>query len=53
MFKVVGVFSDDGGDWDERHITVPITTLQQMKKGSDTVNTIYIAYNDKLIPGGY
>ncbi|KPE49864.1 ABC transporter permease [Chryseobacterium indologenes] len=50
MFKVVGVFSDDGGDRDERHITVPITTLQQMKKGSDTVNTVYIAYNEKLTP---
>lgn len=50
MFKVVGVFSDDGGDWDERHITVPITTLQQMKKSSDTVSTAYIAYNEKLTP---
>lgn len=50
IFKVVGVFSDDGGDRDERHITVPISTLQQMKKGSDTVNTIYIAYNEKLTP---
>ncbi|WP_419870083.1 ABC transporter permease [Chryseobacterium sp. CT-SW4] len=50
MFKVVGVFSDDGGDWDERHITVPITTLQQMKKGSDTVSTVYIAYNENLNP---
>ncbi|MBT2622963.1 MULTISPECIES: ABC transporter permease [Chryseobacterium] len=50
MFKVVGVFSDDGGDWDERHISVPITTLQQMKKGSDTVSTVYIAYNEKLNP---
>lgn len=50
MFKVVGVFSDDGGDWDERHIAVPITTLQQMKKGSDTVSTAYIAYNEKLTP---
>lgn len=50
MFKVIGVFSDDGGDRDERHITVPITTLQQMKKGSDTVNTAYIAYNEKLTP---
>lgn len=50
MFKVVGVFSDDGGDWDERHITIPISTLQQMKKGSDTVSTVYIAYNDKLTP---
>jgi len=50
MFKVVGVFSDDGGDWDERQIAVPITTLQQMKKSSDTVSTIYIAYNQKLSP---
>ena len=50
MFKVIGVFSDDGGDWDERHISVPISTLQQMKKGSDTVSTVYIAYNEKLTP---
>ncbi len=50
MFKVIGVFSDDGGDRDERHITVPITALQQMKKGSDTVSTVYIAYNEKLNP---
>lgn len=50
MFKVVGVFSDDGGDWDERHITVPITTLQQMKKGSDTVSTVFIAYDENMTP---
>jgi putative ABC transport system permease protein len=50
MFKVVGVFSDDGGDFDERMITVPITTLQQLKKGSDTVNTIFITYNPELKP---
>lgn len=50
MFKIVGVFSDDGGDWDERHITIPITTLQQMKKGSDTVSTVYIAYDENLNP---
>ncbi len=50
MFKVIGVFSDDGGDWDERHISVPISTLQQMKKGSDTVSTVFIAYDEKLTP---
>jgi len=48
MYKIVGVFSDDGGDWDERHITVPISTLQQMKKGSDTISTIFIAYNPTM-----
>ncbi len=50
FFKVVGVFSDDGGDWDERQIAIPITTLQQMKKGSDTVSSVYIAYNENLKP---
>lgn len=50
VFKVIGVFSDDGGDWDERMISIPISTLQQMKKGSDTVNTVYIAYDEKLNP---
>lgn len=50
VFKVVGVFSDDGGDWDERMISIPISTLQQMKKGSDTVNTVYIAYNENMNP---
>lgn len=48
FFKVVGVFSDDGGDFDERMITVPISTLQQLKKGSDTVNTIYLTYNPNM-----
>ena len=50
MFKVIGVFSDEGGDWDERMISVPISTLQQMKKSSDTVNTVFIAYNENLDP---
>ena len=50
VFKVIGVFSDDGGDWDERMISIPISTLQQMKKGSDTVSTVYIAYDEKLKP---
>ena len=50
IYKVIGVFSDDGGDWDERIISIPISTLQQMKKGSDTVSTIYIAYNENMKP---
>ena len=50
VFKVIGVFSDDGGDWDERIVSIPISTLQQMKKGSDTVSTVYIAYDEKLNP---
>lgn len=49
-FKVIGVFSDDGGDWDERMISIPISTLQQMKKSSDTISTVFIAYDEKMQP---
>ena len=37
-------------DWDERMISVPISTLQQMKKGSDTVSTVFIAYSENMKP---
>lgn len=50
FFNVIGVFSDDGGDWDERMISIPITKLQQMKKSADTVSTIYITYNQQMTP---
>ncbi len=50
IFKVIGVFADDGGDWDERMISIPISTLQQMKKGSDTISTVFIAYDEKMQP---
>lgn len=50
IFRIIGVFSDDGGDWEERVISIPISTLQQMKKGSDTINTVYIAYKEDMQP---
>lgn len=50
VFKVIGVYSDDGGDWDERMISVPISTLQQMKKSSDTISTVFIAYDENMKP---
>ncbi|MBW8359963.1 MAG: ABC transporter permease [Weeksellaceae bacterium] len=51
IFKVVGVFSDEGGgDFEERMISIPISTLQQMKKGSDTVNSIQLTYNQNMTP---
>jgi len=31
-------------------ISIPISTLQQMKKGSDTISTVFIAYDEKLQP---
>lgn len=51
IFKVIGVFSDEGGgDWEERMISVPISTLQQLKKGSDTINSIQLTYNLDMEP---
>ena len=50
MFKIIGVFSDDGGDFQERKITVPISTLQQLKKGSDTLNQISLTYSLDMSP---
>ncbi len=49
-FTVIGVFADVGGDWDERMITIPINTLQQLKKGSDTLNTIFVTYKPDMNP---
>lgn len=50
IFKIIGVFSDEGGDWEERVISIPISTLQQLKKGSDTLTTINIAYREDMKP---
>lgn len=50
MFRVVGVFSDAGGDRDERMISVPLNVLQQLKKNSDTLNSITLAYDKNLSP---
>lgn len=47
-YTVVGVFNDEGGDWDERMISIPLSTLQQIKKGSDTLSTIFVTYDKKL-----
>lgn len=50
MFRIVGVFSDAGGDWDERHVIIPLSTLQQMKKGSDSLSTLMLSYSPKMSP---
>lgn len=49
-YKIIGVFSDSGGDREERIIYVPITTLQLAKKNSDTINQIDLSYNSSMNP---
>ena len=50
IFKVIGVFSDNQGDWAERSISIPITTMQQLKKSSDTISEISLTYNMEPSP---
>tara|TARA_R110002051_G_scaffold66515_8_gene120453 strand:+ start:6913 stop:8142 length:1230 start_codon:yes stop_codon:yes gene_type:complete len=48
VFKVVGVYQDDGGDDEERRIYVPYTTLQLIEKNTDKVDQIIVAFKPEL-----
>lgn len=48
MYKVIGVFSDPGGDGDERFIYTPFTTMQQIYGNTDHVDVFGMTYNPKL-----
>ena len=48
VFKVVGVFQDDGGDNEERFIYIPYTTRQSLEKGNDKVDQIIVAFRPEL-----
>jgi putative ABC transport system permease protein len=47
-YKVVGVFSDPGGDNDERYIYTPFTTAQGMYRDNDELDRFGLTYNPKL-----
>ncbi|MFA5299430.1 MAG: ABC transporter permease [Lutibacter sp.] len=47
-YKVVGVFSDPGGDNDERYIYAPFTTIQGMYKPNDELDSFGLTYNPNL-----
>lgn len=44
-YRVVGVFSDDGGDDEERIIYMPLSTAQQIYGNNDYVDQINLTYN--------
>ena len=48
VFKVVGVFQDDGGDNEERYIYIPYTTRQLMEKGNDKIDQIIVTFPKEL-----
>ncbi len=45
VFKVIGVFSDDGNEREESNIYAPYTTMQQIYGNTDQINTIAMTYN--------
>ncbi len=47
-YKVIGVFSDPGGDGDERFIYTPFTTAQGMYKPYDELDYIGLTYNPAM-----
>ena len=48
QYKVVGIFTDDGGDNEERMIYMPISTAQQIYGNNDYIDQINITYNPEL-----
>lgn len=47
-YKVVGVFSDDGGDNEERMSYIPVTTAQKLYGNNDYLSQINLGYNPNL-----
>lgn len=45
VFKVIGVFSDDGNEREESNIYAPYTTMQQIYGNTDQINMIAMTYN--------
>ncbi|MFS4466942.1 ABC transporter permease [Maribacter sp. 2210JD10-5] len=48
VFKVIGVYQDDGGDDEERRIYIPYTTRQLIEKNTDKIDQIITAFKPEL-----
>ncbi|NQX85674.1 MAG: ABC transporter permease [Flavobacteriaceae bacterium] len=48
QYKVVGVFSDDGGDNEERMIYMPVSTAQQVYGNNDHLDQINLTYQPTM-----
>ncbi|MDG2194753.1 MAG: ABC transporter permease [Polaribacter sp.] len=47
-YKVIGIFSDDGGDNEERIVYMPVTTAQMIYGNNDYLDQIIVGYDPKL-----
>lgn len=48
IFRVIGVFSDPGGDRDERFIYTPFTTMQRLYGNNNHVDEFGLTYDPKM-----
>ncbi|NJB36213.1 ABC transporter permease [Croceivirga sp. JEA036] len=48
VFRVVGVYQDDGGDNEERYIYIPFTTRQLIEGNNDKLGQIIIGFKESL-----
>ncbi len=48
MFKVIGVFQDDGGDNEERMIYLPYTTRQLLEKNNDKIDQFIVGFKPEI-----
>jgi putative ABC transport system permease protein len=47
-YKVIGIFTDDGGDHEESIIYMPVTTSQQVYGNNDYIDQINLTYNPEM-----
>ncbi len=48
QYKVVGVYTDEGGDEEERMLYIPISTAQLLYGNNDYVDMMYLTYNPEM-----
>jgi len=48
QYKIIGVFTDDGGDNEERFIYMPVTTAQSLYGNNDYLDQINMTYNPEM-----
>lgn len=47
-YKVVGIFTDEGGDNEENILYMPVSTAQQVYGNNDFIDRINLTYNPKM-----
>jgi putative ABC transport system permease protein len=48
VFKVIGVYQDEGGDDEERLIHIPYTTRQLIEKNTDKIDRIIVGFKPEI-----